>query len=118
MPILVIRKHKRFAVRRRAQLGCAGRKLLDALLIELSLEGCRISAVTASKPPRKPYSIDQLVSIGIDGFDSRKAHVRWENDGTIGLRFAQPLHNAELDLLIRTCRSEVPVVPLRQVCAG
>jgi hypothetical protein len=42
MTILTIRKHKRFAVRRKANLVCSGNRPKPGLLVELSLEGCRM----------------------------------------------------------------------------
>ncbi len=109
---MVIRAHKRFAVCRTASI-CAGRrKPLDALLIEVSLEGCRLSNLG-----NRTYKIDELVTIRIDGFVDMDAQVRWLKDGFVGLRLVRALHNAELDRLIRLCRGEFDA-PLEQRAYG
>lgn len=106
MSVLIIRAHKRFAVRRKARLRKAGKRAEEGLLIELSLEGCRISNLT-----RDAFALDQEVILRIDGAKPPlEGRVRWQNDGTVGLRFLRPLHTAALDQLIRHCREPV-VVP-------
>lgn len=103
MTILVIRAHKRFAVCSAAKVSAEGEKAQRGLLIELSLDGCRISNLAPGD-----YPVDQLLTIKVPGFDSLDGYVRWSNDGVVGLRFVKPLHIPALDLLIRTCRGEVP----------
>ncbi len=101
MSILVIRASKRFAVRRQARLCKAGAELLDGLLIEISLEGCRISNVEHNR-----FAIGQTATVQIDGIDDIEGRVRWAHDGFVGLRFTRPLHMAALGLLIGSCRRE------------
>ena len=101
MTILAIRAHRRFAVCRRARVSGSGRRGSDALLIELSLDGCRIGNVDSAR-----FAIDQVLRIAIDGDDAFDARVRWLGDRTLGLRFVKPMHVPALDRLIRLCRGE------------
>lgn len=100
MSVLVIRAHKRFAVCRKARIdgadGCTG----DALLIELSLDGCRVST---SNPQA---AIGDTLRLTVLGAEPLEARVRWTGEGTMGLRFVRPLHVPALDALIRLCRGE------------
>lgn len=102
MSVLVIRAHKRFAVRSAARVSSNDKRARRGLLIELSLDGCRISNLGS-----EDFALNQLVTVKVDGFEPLDGHVRWSSDGVVGLRFATPLHIAGLDLLIRTCRGEV-----------
>lgn len=102
MTILTIRKHKRFAIRQTARLFRAGKRPSAGLLVEISLDGGRLAIAGSAG-----LLIDQSVAIEIAGFARLKAQVRWAGDGLIGLRFDQPLHNAELDELLRSCRPEI-----------
>ena len=108
--VLIIRAHKRFAVCRKARLRRPGKKAEEGLLIELSLEGCRISNLAL-----QAFAIDQTVLLRVDGARTvLEGRVRWLGDGTVGLRFLRPLHAAALDQLIRLCRGEADgVSPLR-----
>ena len=110
MSLFVIRAHKRFAVCRKARLRKPGRRGLDGLLIELSLEGCRISKLACDAP----FALDDRVIVRVPGFAPIEARIRWLREGTVGLRFAQALHNAELDSLIRVCRSAPEAAPALQ----
>jgi hypothetical protein len=100
--IFTIRAHKRFAVCHKVRLGKPKRRGLDGLLIELSLDGCRISH--ASTPARFVLEDDVVLDVG--GAAPIAARVRWLNDGVIGLRFTTPLHNIGLESLIRLCRGQ------------
>jgi len=111
--ILTIRKHKRFAVRRKASLRCADAPSKTALLIELSLDGCRLGLTG-----NWTYSIGDFVTLSVTGFESRQAQVRWSGQGYVGLRFANPLHVAELDALVRACRPEPLYEPQLRAAAG
>lgn len=106
--MLTIRAHKRFAVCRKARLGKVGGRTEEGLLIELSLDGCRISNV-----PCATFALDQAVTLCIEGAQPVEARIRWLGEGTAGLRFARPLHNAALDGLIRLCRGQAGETPLR-----
>lgn len=101
MSILIIRKHQRFAVVRKARLQCEEDTLADGLLIEVSLEGCRIGSVDD-----RSFSMGQPLTVGIDGFGKIDGEVRWIGDARIGLHLARPLHCHELDRLLTVCRGE------------
>lgn len=101
MSILVIRRHQRFAVVRKARLHCEEEALPDGLLIEISLEGCRIGNVDD-----RNFSMGQPLTVGIDGYGDMAGEVRWIGDARIGLHLAQPLHSHELDRLLAVCRGE------------
>jgi len=98
--VLVIRAHKRFAVRQKARLRRSGKRALEGLIIELSLDGCRISNLCP-----EGFAAGQEVILRIDGAEPIEACVRWLGQEAVGLRFARPLTNAALDQLIRLCRS-------------
>jgi hypothetical protein len=104
--VLVIRAHKRFAVRQKARLRRAGKRALEGLVIELSLDGCRISNLSA-----QAFAAGQRVMLRIEGAGPIDAHVRWLGQDAVGLRFARPLTNAALDQLIRLCRPAPAAVP-------
>lgn len=104
MSLFVIRARKRFAVCRQARLRRPGRRALHGLLIELSLEGCRLSNL-----PPDAFEPEQSVVLRLDGAAPIECRIRWIGaDGTAGLRFARPLHAAALDELIRLCRASPP----------
>ncbi len=84
MTILTIRKHQRFAVRRKASLVAAGKRSRQALLVELCLDGCRLGTTGSYD-----YAMGETVKIRIGGFDDFRAEVRWTGDGYVGLRFAR-----------------------------
>ena len=100
MSVLVIRSHSRFAVCRKAWLERDGARNSEALLIELSLEGARVST------PASGIAIGDTLRLMLTDAEPIEARVRWCGEGTIGLRFVQPLHIAALDTLIRLCRGK------------
>lgn len=103
MTVLTIRAHKRFAVCRKTRLRKSGKRGAEALLIELSLDGCRIGQVGASED----FAIGDVLTLRVDGRAAPlEGRVRWLGEGVIGLRFTCPLHNAALEALIRLCRGE------------
>lgn len=106
MTILTIRKHQRFAVRRQVRIARDGARSCQGLLVELSLDGCRLSLVGSGD-----FAIDQPVSVRINDFGAIKAKVRWAGDGFVGLRFDAALHNAELSLLLQACRPRIDNSP-------
>ena len=77
-----------------------GRRGTDGLLIELSLDGCRISSVQAASR----FALGDRLSLRLDGTSPIDAHVRWVREGAVGLRFDRPLHIAGLEQLILLCR--------------
>lgn len=101
MSVLVIRAHKRFAVRGPASLTKAGRRAAHGLVVELSLDGCRIGGIASSA-----FVIGDSATLTIHGCEPLPCQVRWAGEGVVGLRFAKPLHFAALDHLIRHCRAE------------
>ena len=102
MTVLVIRKHSRFAVCRRGTVTAPAAGDSDALLIELSLEGCRIGNVDASA-----YPSGSRATFELDGHPPLTGEVRWCGEGSIGLRLSPALHTFELDRLVRLCRGEL-----------
>lgn len=108
MSVMVIRAHKRFAVCQKARLRKPGKRAEEGLLIELSLDGCRISNLASHA-----FALDQTVTLRIEGAQPLEGRIRWLNDSTVGLRFLQPLRVAALDALIRLCRGEIAEAPLR-----
>lgn len=108
MKVLTIRAHKRFGVCRAIRLRRSCAEPLEGLLIELSLEGCRISSINSDL-----FALDDRVTVEVEGrpFD---ACVRWHQDGMLGLRLTQPLRHAELAELIQICRVDpVPMATRR-----
>lgn len=99
MAVMVMRSHKRFAVRQTARLRGSNRRAQDGLLIELSLDGCRIGNVDAAK-----FALGQVATLLVEGFQAMEGQVRWTKDGCVGLRFSHPLHAAALETLIGLCR--------------
>lgn len=100
--VLVIRAHKRFGVCRKARVLREGGDDIEALLIELSLEGCRLGNMAGTD-----VELGDTLTVRIDGTDSFDGTVRWNGTGAIGLKLARPFHTAELDRLIRLCRGEL-----------
>ena len=101
--LLTIRAHKRYAVCSRVRLRKEGRRGIDGLLIELSLDGCRISHV--GTPAR--FALGDALTLRLDGTAPIAARIRWLREGTIGLRFERPLHVAGLQDLIQLCRGGI-----------
>ncbi|MEO6717910.1 MAG: PilZ domain-containing protein, partial [Novosphingobium sp.] len=101
LSILVIRKHQRFAVRQAVRLQWDRGRPSPGLLVEVSLDGCRLSI-----PGSGALATGQAVTLAIDEVTARGAQVRWADNGLVGLRFDQPLHNAELDELLTRCRPQ------------
>lgn len=96
--VLVIRSHKRFAVRRPISLREEDGGKRGGLMIELSGEGCRISGIDSLR-----YTIDQTVTLDL-GDEQRAGRVRWAHDGFVGIKFASALRPAELNQMIEASR--------------
>lgn len=101
MAVFTIRKYQRFAVRRAASLHCPKKRHKNGLLVEVSLDGCRLGIAESLN-----FAVGAVLNLRLDGFDDLKAEVRWSGNGYLGLRFIQALHVADLDRLIRACRPE------------
>ncbi|WP_305095814.1 PilZ domain-containing protein [Croceibacterium aestuarii] len=99
MTVLVIRTHKRFAVRRSVTLRGGPPKRRGGLMIELSTEGCRISNADSLA-----YTIDQEVVVELDDGETLPGFVRWAHDGFVGVRFARALRRDELASLLEVSR--------------
>jgi hypothetical protein len=98
--LLTIRAHKRFAVCSQVRLRKEGRRGVGGLLIELSLDGCRISHIGTPAS----FALGDPLTLRLEGTAPIAARIRWLRDGTIGLRFDRPLHIAGLQDLIQLCR--------------
>lgn len=101
MSLLTVQSNKRYAVRRPVNLDPSGDDSRRALLIEVSLEGCRISNLDAGE-----FETGQSATVEIGGFGRLAATVRWAHDAVMGLRFDPPLHYDALGELIMMCREE------------
>ena len=101
MTVLTIQAHKRFGVCRAIKLHSNRDHAVDGLLIEVSLEGCRISNVNSDL-----FAFDDCVEVEIAGWKRIGGCVRWQRTGMIGLRLMQPLHAGELVELLNFCRDE------------
>ncbi len=99
MSVLVIRSHKRFAVRRPISLQETSGGKRGGLMIELSSEGCRISGVNSLA-----YTIDQQVTLEFDDGERFGGRVRWAHDGFVGVKFAAALRPAELGAMLEVSR--------------
>ena len=110
---LIIRKHSRFAMCHQANLRRAGGRFRQALLVEVSLDGCRLSNLGKS-----PIEVGQHASVRIDGFGMVEVVIRGAKDGFVSLRFDRPLFTADLNRLIQTCRpTRAPQLEPQALCA-
>lgn len=100
MSVLIIRAHKRFAVRSAVRVRHAAGPALSGLLIEASLEGCRVSGVDSRR-----FAFNDEIEMEIAGWTPLLGLVRWAHSGMIGLKLVKPLHNGELNALLAMCRS-------------
>ena len=101
MSVLGNRTSRRFAVRSKARLKSGRRRAVSGLLIELSLDGCRISNVDNAR-----FAVGETARIELDGFEPLDGLVRWSQDGLVGLRFARSLSAAALQSLLHSCRPQ------------
>ena len=100
MTVLVIRASKRFAVCKSVKLRASHKGPRSGLMIDLSLEGCRISQLGRNT------SLETGAEVMLDLGQGQQlpAVVRWSHDGQAGLRLLKPLHRPELSALIEHCR--------------
>ena len=94
MAVLMIRAHKRYAVRQPVQLGKPGATPAKGLMIELSSEGCRISNLD-----RCDYAIGEEVTLEL-GELSLGGRIRWAHDGIAGVRLDRALYPSQLGALV------------------
>jgi hypothetical protein len=95
MSVFVIPRHKRFAVRHHVKLRNARGKALAALLIEISLEGCRVSPFG-----HEQLEANQQVTIEIDGFGDIEGRVFSASDKVLSIRFLRPIQGSALHELV------------------
>ena len=98
--VLTIRTHKRFGVCKSVRVHLACGTSVDGLLIEVSLEGLRVSNLTACD-----LDVEELVRVEIEGWQDFSARVRWRSHRIVGVRLEPPLHSRELANLLDFCRS-------------
>lgn len=91
---ILIPRHKRFAVRRDVQVRAQGRAC-HALMIEVSLLGCRVSAAEI-----EGLAPDQPVTIEIAGFGDVRGRVMSAGGRMLAIRFAKPIASASLRELV------------------
>lgn len=101
MTVLVIPRHKRFAVRHKVQLRNVRGKALAALLIEISLQGCRVNALG-----HEQLEVDQPVTIEIEGFGDIQGRILSSGDKILGIRFVRPIQGAALHELVWSANGE------------
>lgn len=101
MTVLRIRTTRRFAVRSSARLKPGRGKAAAGLLIELSLDGCRISNVDNAR-----FAIGEIARVELEGFEPLDCLVRWSQDGLVGLHFARALSATLLENLLHSCRPQ------------
>ena len=103
MNVRAIRLHQRFAVRRKV-LSVRGRgRPVEGLLVELSLNGCRVSGLG-----RHRFVMEGPIRVILPGFVPLEGKVRWLGEGTVGVRFVQPLTTAGLAELLSAARDPLP----------
>lgn len=102
MSVLMIRANKRFAVCRKASLARAEGAEAKCMLIEVSLDGCRVGNIDG-----RTFRAGEQVRIDVPGAQPFSGEVRWQGDSAIGLKLSCPFHIPELDHLIRLCRGEL-----------
>jgi len=97
----VFRAHERFAACQELSLRKGDVSVGEGLLIEVSLEGCRLSGVDQAN-----FREGDKISFWLEGFGKVEGQARWSGRQCLGLRFARPLHHAEMYRLLETLRSE------------
>ena len=95
MSAFIIPRHKRFAVRHEVQLRNLRGHACSALLIELSQQGCRVSAGEYDQ-----LEPDRPVTIEIAGFGDIRGRVFSTNGGILGIRFDCPINRTALHELV------------------
>lgn len=101
MSVVVIPRHKRFAVRQHVKLRSSRGKPLAALLVEISLEGCRVSPFG-----NEQLAADQTVTIEIDGFGDIEGRIFSASDKVLCIRFLRPIQGSALHKLVWSPHSE------------
>ena len=92
-----ITPHRRYAFRDNVRLRKGDGTLVNGLLIEMSLQGCRISKLDDAE-----FSLDESVTVEWDSA-KLKGRIRWAHRGIAGIMLAEPLSAQTLaGLLART----------------
>ena len=96
MPFDPITSHRRYAVRERIRLRRSDGSVVEGLLIELSLDGCRISNL-------EPAELAQGECVNVEWDASElPGRVRWSRRSVAGIRLTIPLLARQLaELLTR-----------------
>jgi hypothetical protein len=100
MTVLIIRAHKRYAVRHPVRLGAPGTPATAGLLIELSAEGCRISQLGGGT-----FEPGQRVVVHV-GQVALPGRIRWAHDGLAGVRLDNALRRDQFAELVALARGE------------
>jgi hypothetical protein len=95
MSVLTIRAHKRYAMRLPVELQRADARHVRGLLIEMSLQGARISNLEC-RDIKPGQQVEMLAPNG----KSLPGVVRWSHDGIAGIKLTQALHLPELAELV------------------
>lgn len=100
MSVLSIRSQRRFAVRQSVRLRDESGNETTGLMIEVSLEGCRVSGLGEAL-----FMPDSMASMRIDDGPWQSGKVRWAHDALLGFKFHHPLHVKELSEFIGSDRA-------------
>ena len=95
MSLFVIPQHKRFAVRHNVQLRSVRGHALAALLIEISLRGCRVSVFG-----HELLEVDQPVTMEINGYGNFDGRISSASDKILAIRFLRSIQGATLHALV------------------
>ena len=97
MSSFIIQRHKRFAVRHEVQLRHPCGNASTALLIEISLHGCRVSRNCHAQ-----FEPDTTVTIEIAGFGDIHGRITSAYDSVMVIRFIRPINSAAVHELVWT----------------
>ena len=97
--IYVGSKQARHAVRMQVSVQPDGGGTVEGMMIEVSLQGCRISRIDAARI--RPGA---QVTVSIDGLGDMPAEVLRAHDGLVGLRFVRPLTRGGLVQILESDR--------------
>ena len=99
MSVLTIRAHRRYAVRMPATLKRKGCKPAKCLMVELSIEGARLSNLSHASF----FEGDEVTLLSECGRELR-CLIRWAHDGLAGVKLLDALHLPELARIIESQR--------------
>jgi len=106
MSVLMIRTHRRYALRMPAKLQCERGKTLRCLLRELSQHGLRISNLGEQR-----FEPGDAVTLDMQGGRSMPGKIRWAHDGVAGMVLDNPLHLPEMSEIIAAGRQHKATQP-------